>query len=66
MERSFTKIRITYGKSHLMYLEAGIVPARYQVMCHMMNFLQCILMQPLNYLLKGIYQAQIRNPKNSD
>ena len=51
---------------HLLYLEAGIVPARYQVMRQLMNFLQYILMQPPNSLLQRIYQAQIGNPTKGD
>ena len=51
---------------HLLYLEAGVVPARYQVMRQMMNFLQYILMQPPNSLLHRFYQAQIKNPNKGD
>ena len=47
---------------HLLYLEAGIIPARFQVMRQMMNYLQYILVQPPNSLLQRVYQAQQKNP----
>ena len=51
---------------HLLYLEAGIIPARFQVMRQMMNYLQYILVQPPNSLLQKVYQAQQKYPIRGD
>ena len=64
MGRGFKTLRSC--SRHLLYLGAGIVPARYQVMRQMMKILQYILMQPPNSLLQRIYQAQIGNPTKGD
>ena len=51
---------------HLLYLEAGMIPARYQVMRQMLNQLQYILQQPLNSLIERVYQAQRKSPIKGD
>ena len=43
---------------HLIYLEAGIVPARFHVMRQMIMYLQYILMHPSSSLLQRVYQTQ--------
>ena len=51
---------------HLMYLESGLVPARYQVDRQMLNFVQYILQQPKNSLLNRIFKAMLQNPTKGD
>ena len=42
---------------HLLYLEAGVVPARYQVHGQVLNFLQYILQQPSESLIYRMLMA---------
>ena len=51
---------------YLIYLEAGLVPARYQVHRQILNFVHYILQQPKNSLLNKIFEAMIRNPTRGD
>ena len=51
---------------HLLYLESGILPARYQIHRQMMNFLQYLLLQPINSLLYRVFIAQKINPTKGD
>ena len=51
---------------YLIYLEAGLVPARYQVHRQILNFVHNILPQPKNSLLNKIFEAMIRNPTRGD
>ena len=51
---------------HLLYLEAGIIPARYQIHRQMINFLHYILQQPTNSILQGVFRAQKANPRKGD
>ena len=47
---------------HLMYLETGQVPARFQIKRMMLNFYHYILTQKENSLLKQMLEAQIKLP----
>ena len=51
---------------HLLYLEAGMVPARFLVRRQMLAFLQYILQQPTDSLLHRVYQAQEESPSSGD
>ena len=51
---------------HLLYLETGMYPARYQVHRQMLNFLQYILQQPSESLLQSMLEVQTRNPTKGD
>ena len=51
---------------HLMYLELGQVPARYQVKRFKLNYLQYILQQKENSLLYKMLLAQKQNPVRND
>ena len=51
---------------HLLYLEAGMLPARFLVMRQMLAFLQYILQQPTDSLLNRVYQAQVESPSSGD
>ena len=47
---------------HLLYLEAGIMPARYQIHRQMLVFLQYILQQPKHSLMYKVYEAEKQSP----
>ena len=47
---------------HLMYLETGQVPARFQIKRMMLNFYHYIINQKENSLLKQMLEAQIKLP----
>ena len=51
---------------HLLYLEAGIVPARYQVQRQVLVFLQYIVQQPTNSLMNKMFEAIRKNPTKGD
>ena len=51
---------------HIMYLDLGQVPARYQVKRYMMNFLQYLLQQDENSLLYKMIRAQQEHPTRGD
>ena len=51
---------------HLMYLEMGQVPARYQVKRFKLNYLQYILHQKENSLLYKMLMAQQKHPVRND
>ena len=51
---------------HLLYLEIGIFPARYQVHRQMLNFLQYILQQPKESLLNRMFMVQQEHPTKGD
>ena len=51
---------------HLMYLEAGMVPARYQVQRQVLNFLHYILQQPDTSLIHRVFIAMQLNPTKGD
>ena len=51
---------------HLLYLEAGMIPARYQVERQVLNFLQYLLQQDKNSLIFRIFSAMKDNPTNGD
>ena len=51
---------------HIMYLEAGMVPARYQVERQVLNFLHYILQQDKNSLLFQMLSAMIEKPTRND
>ena len=51
---------------HLLYLEAGMVPARYQIQRQVLNFLHYILQQPSNSLVYRVFEAMKMNPTRGD
>ena len=51
---------------HLMYLEVGLVPARYQVHRQVLNYLHYILQQPKSSLLYRIFERMRTNPTKGD
>ena len=51
---------------HLMYLDGGQVPARYQIKRYMVNFLHYILQQEDNSLLNLMFRAQEKSPTKGD
>ena len=51
---------------HILYLESGMIPARYQVHRQMINFLQYLLTQPSESLLNRMYMTQKENPSKGD
>ena len=51
---------------HIMYLEAGMVPARYQVEIQVLNFFHYILQQDKNSLLFQMLTAMIEKPTRND
>ena len=51
---------------HLLYLESGIVPARYQVQKQVLVFLQHILQQPRNSIMYKMFEALLQNPTKGD
>ena len=51
---------------HLLYLEAGIMPARYQIHRQMLVFLQYILQQPKHSLMYKVYEAEKQSPTKGD
>ena len=51
---------------HILYLESGMIPARYQIHRQMMNFLQYLLLQPDTSILNRVFRAQKQNPTRGD
>ena len=51
---------------HLMYLEVGLVPARYQVHRQVLNYIQYILQQPRSSMIYRIFEAMRMNPTRGD
>jgi hypothetical protein len=51
---------------HLIYLEAGMVPARYQVQRQVLYYLQYILQQPTGSILYRIFDTMRKNPTKGD
>ena len=51
---------------HIMYLDGGLVPARYIIMGNMVNFLHYILQQDNESLLLNMLKAQIDHPTKND
>ena len=51
---------------HLLYLESGMIPARYQIHRQMINYLQYILLQPSDSLLYKVFVAQQSGPARGD
>ena len=51
---------------HLMYLEGGEVPARYQIKNRKLNFLHYILQQDEKSLLYTMLEAQAKQPVKGD
>jgi hypothetical protein len=51
---------------HLMYLETGLVPARYQINIQVLNYLHYILNQPNDSILLRTFNSMIRNPTPGD
>ena len=51
---------------HLIYLEVGLVPARYQVQRQVLNFLQYVLQQPNNSLISRMFHVMVKNPTKGD
>ena len=51
---------------HLIYLEAGMIPARYQVHRQILNFLKYILQQPIESLLYRMLMAMRKSPTRGD
>ena len=51
---------------HIMYLDGGQVPARYQIQRYKLNFLQYILQQEEESLLYKMLEAQQKQPVKGD
>ena len=51
---------------HLMYLDLGQVPARYQIKRFKLNYLQYILQQKETSLLYKMLKAQVEHPVRND
>ena len=51
---------------HLLYLEAGIIPARFQVQRQVLNFLQYIVQQPQESLLYKVFKSLENHPTKKD
>ena len=51
---------------HLLYLEAGIIPARYQTHRQMLVFLQYILQQPKDSMMFKVFEAEQLSPTKGD
>ena len=64
MKRIFKTLRSC--PRHLLYLEAGVVPARYQVHRQVLNFLQYIVQQPSDSLLYRMLMTMINSPTRGD
>ena len=52
--------------NHLLYLESGVVPARYQVQRHVLVFIQYILGQPINSIIYKMFEAPVKNTNQED
>ena len=52
--------------SALLYLEFGILPARFQIKIMMLNFLHYLLNQREDSLLSRFFEAQLNNPTKGD
>ena len=51
---------------HLLYLELGIIPARYVIKQRKVMHLKHILMQDENTLMKKVFNAQVKSPSKGD
>ena len=51
---------------HLLYLETGFVPARFQIQRQMLNLLHYILQQPQGSLLYRMFEVQRKYPTQGD
>jgi hypothetical protein len=51
---------------HLLYLELGIIPARYVIKQRKIMFLKHILMQSKNSLIRKVFNAQVKTPSKGD
>ena len=51
---------------HLLYLETGMIPARFQVQRQVLNLLQYILQQPADSLLFKVWKALENHPTRKD
>ena len=51
---------------HILYLEAGIIPVRYQIQRQVLVFLQYIVQQPSNSLMKRMFDVLISHPTKRD
>ena len=49
-----------------MYLETGLVPARYQINRQALNYLHYILNQPNDSILQRMFNSMVRNPTTED
>ena len=51
---------------HLLYLETGMIPARFQIQRQVLNLLQYILQQPAESLLFKVFKALENHPTRKD
>ena len=51
---------------HILYLEAGVIPSRFQVQRQALNFLQYIVQQSPDSLLYKVYKSLENHPTKSD
>ena len=51
---------------HLLYLETGMIPARFQIQRQVLNLLQYILQQPAESLLFKVFKALENHPTRND
>ena len=51
---------------HLLYLESGMTPARFQVQRQALNLLQYIVQQPTHSLLYKVFEALEKHPTRND
>ena len=51
---------------HLLYLELGIIPARFVIKLRKVMLLKHILMQHEDSLTKKVFNAQIKSPTKGD
>ena len=56
LQKTFQTLRSC--SRHLLYLESGMIPARYQIHRQMLNYIQYILLQPSDSLLSRVFFAQ--------
>ena len=51
---------------HLLYLELGMIPARFQIQPQVLNFLQYLLKQPEKSILYKVFEALKNHPIKND
>ena len=51
---------------HLLYLELGIIPARFVIKQRKVMYLKHIFVQEENSLLKKVFNAQVKSPTKGD